>query len=50
LQLIGYGHKPWIVPYARGPAQLVRILDSLARVQADGAVDYARAIVKGRIS
>lgn len=44
LQLIGFGERPHIVPYGKGPHQLARVLEELAMVYADGAVPYYRAI------
>lgn len=44
LQVIGYGKSPHIVSSSRGASQLARVLDALARVEADGEVPYSRAI------
>lgn len=43
-QLVGYGKTNCIVPYGRGPAQLARGLDALARVKADGTLPYQVAV------
>ncbi|MDI6764105.1 MAG: DUF58 domain-containing protein [Thermodesulfobacteriota bacterium] len=44
LQLIGYGERPHIIPYAKGLSQLARILEELARVKCDGEIFYSRAL------
>jgi uncharacterized protein (DUF58 family) len=46
VQLISYGKSPWIVPYSRGISHLQRILNTLARVKADGHVPYPEAITR----
>lgn len=43
-QLMASGARPWFVPAGRGVAQLARVLEVLARVQADGDIYYSRAV------
>jgi uncharacterized protein (DUF58 family) len=44
VQLIAYGRQPWVVPTGAGEAQLARLLETLARVEADGAQPYEQTI------
>lgn len=44
VQLVACGTKFWFVPAGRGVAQLARILEVLARVQADGDTHYSWAV------
>jgi len=44
LQLIGYGLKNHIVPFARGLNQLMKILEELARVKANGNIPYPQML------
>lgn len=47
LQLIGYGERRYVIPYAKGLGQLARILETLARVRCQGDVIYPQAICLG---
>ena len=44
VQLLGYGERPYGVPSGRGLTHLGRVLETLARVRADGEVPYPTAI------
>lgn len=44
LQLIGYGKGHNVLPYGRGLAQLSKVLEALAKMQADGNLPYPAAI------
>jgi uncharacterized protein (DUF58 family) len=44
LQFIGFGEQTSLIPYARGFHQLARILETLARVKADGTHPFHRTI------
>lgn len=44
VQFICFGKKEHIIPAARGHSQLALILETLAKVRADGMVSYAQAV------
>jgi uncharacterized protein (DUF58 family) len=44
VQLVAYGQQPFVVPTGAGEAQLARLLETLARVEADGTQSYAQTI------
>lgn len=47
VQLNAFGAREWQVPSGRGDAQLARILDVLARVEADGRLPGPTALLRG---
>ncbi len=47
LQFIGFGQETHVVSYSKGLHQTARVLETLARVKADGKLPFSRAIYHG---